>query len=271
MVPPQGDRPLPPYQQITAHYRDLINRGDLVDGDRLPPVRQLETQWQVAHATAARAVATLRAEGLVRTGTGGTVVHVRRPAAPAQRPSRAGEPADLDAAVAVFHTVADLAALLSRLPADTPVQVADCLREDPRIHTTAGPVRLVYALEREDGPDKNKPAVVTLGAFYTLADRSVPDVTVPVSPYDRAVEAVHAADYDALFAAFRQMLHFVAGSIDGQEDAALYEEVIEDNPHLAARAELEAQLLREAAARLDTLRSHIDEQLGAPGESRPNR
>lgn len=77
---PQVHRPLPPYAQITQHYRDLIKRGVLKDGDRLPSARQLVAEWNVAHATAAKVLATLRAEGLVTTttgGGGGTVVSVR--------------------------------------------------------------------------------------------------------------------------------------------------------------------------------------------------
>lgn len=77
---PKVERTLPPYLQITRHYRDLIRRGELRDGDRLPSARQLVDQWGVAHATAAKVLATLRAEGLVQTtsgGAGGTVVAVR--------------------------------------------------------------------------------------------------------------------------------------------------------------------------------------------------
>lgn len=77
---PQVERPLPPYLQITQHYRDLIQSGELRDGDRLPSARQLVEQWGVAHATAAKVLATLRAEGLVKTtsgGAGGTVVSVQ--------------------------------------------------------------------------------------------------------------------------------------------------------------------------------------------------
>jgi len=67
----------PPYLQIAAHFRDQIKRGQLQDGDRLPSVRQIVTQWDVAHATAAKALTILRTEGLVTTipgGAGGTIV-----------------------------------------------------------------------------------------------------------------------------------------------------------------------------------------------------
>lgn len=77
---PKVQRPLPPYLQITEHYRNLIRRGELQDGDRIPSTRQLVEQWGVAHATAARVLSTLRAEGLVTTtpgGGGGTIVNVQ--------------------------------------------------------------------------------------------------------------------------------------------------------------------------------------------------
>lgn len=76
---PKLQRPVPPYLQITEHYRDLIKNGQLKDGDRLPSARQLVEEWGVAHATAAKVLSTLRAEGLVRTtsgGGGGTVVNI---------------------------------------------------------------------------------------------------------------------------------------------------------------------------------------------------
>lgn len=74
---PRVQRPQPPYLQVAQHYRDLIQRGELREGDRLPSARQLTEEWGVAHATAAKVLATLRAEGLVRTipgGGGGTIV-----------------------------------------------------------------------------------------------------------------------------------------------------------------------------------------------------
>jgi len=74
---PELERPPPPYLQIVAHYRDLIRTGQLKDGDKIPSARQLVEQWQIAQATAAKVLTTLRTEGLVTTmsgGAGGTVV-----------------------------------------------------------------------------------------------------------------------------------------------------------------------------------------------------
>ena len=74
---PELERPPPPYLQIVEHYRALIRDGRLGDGERLPSTRELARQWQVAHATAAKVLGTLRAEGLVTArsgGAGGTLV-----------------------------------------------------------------------------------------------------------------------------------------------------------------------------------------------------
>lgn len=63
------------------------------------------------------------------------------------------------------------------------------------------------------------------------------------------------------------MLRPIAGLVDGKDDDVLYAQ-IEDNPQPSARAELEAQLLREAADRLDTLRQRIGEHLATPPTGR---
>lgn len=50
-------------------------RGELAAGDRLPSERELVETWEVAKATANKAIAALKVEGLVETRIGsGTVV-----------------------------------------------------------------------------------------------------------------------------------------------------------------------------------------------------
>lgn len=64
-----------PSQRIAAALRERIASGELKPGDRVPSTRQLVRDWGVAMATASRALATLRDEGVVITRTGsGTVV-----------------------------------------------------------------------------------------------------------------------------------------------------------------------------------------------------
>lgn len=84
----------------------------------------------------------------------------------------------------------------------------------------------------------------------------MPATTVAANPYDRAIEAVLAGDDDTMFAALRELLEFVAGSLDGRADASLYEHLAGD-PVLTAQAELDAALLRHAAQRLTALRIRI--------------
>ncbi|GAA0947091.1 TetR/AcrR family transcriptional regulator C-terminal domain-containing protein [Virgisporangium aurantiacum] len=76
----------PPYQRIVADLRRRIAAGELRPGDRVPSTRQLTIRWGVALATATKALATLRQEGLVRAVPRvGTVVAEPAPA-PASRP-----------------------------------------------------------------------------------------------------------------------------------------------------------------------------------------
>jgi AcrR family transcriptional regulator len=76
-----GDVNLPPYAQIAAELRDQIEKGTLAPGDRVPSTREITQRWGVAMATATKALAALRQEGIVRPIPGvGTVVGGRRPA-----------------------------------------------------------------------------------------------------------------------------------------------------------------------------------------------
>jgi DNA-binding transcriptional regulator YhcF (GntR family) len=75
----------PPYRRIVEEIRGRIHTGELRPGERIPSVRQLARSWGVAAATATKAMAALREDGLVEAKVGsGTVVSVQRkqPAAP---------------------------------------------------------------------------------------------------------------------------------------------------------------------------------------------
>jgi DNA-binding transcriptional regulator YhcF (GntR family) len=74
----------PAYLRIADAIRHRIATGDLHPGDRVPSTRQVVRDFGVAMATATRALAVLRDEGLVVTRSGsGTVV--RTPDPPARR------------------------------------------------------------------------------------------------------------------------------------------------------------------------------------------
>jgi DNA-binding transcriptional regulator YhcF (GntR family) len=71
---------LPRYAQIAAELRDQIEKGTLAPGDRVPSTREITQRWGVAMATATKALAALRQEGIVRPIPGvGTVVGDRQP------------------------------------------------------------------------------------------------------------------------------------------------------------------------------------------------
>ncbi|MFC8128779.1 TetR/AcrR family transcriptional regulator C-terminal domain-containing protein [Streptomyces sp. NPDC057302] len=65
----------PPYLRIARDIRLRIDSGDLAPGDRVPSTRRITEEWGVAMATATKALAALKQEGLVRAVPGvGTVV-----------------------------------------------------------------------------------------------------------------------------------------------------------------------------------------------------
>ena len=76
----------PPYARIAAELRDQIERGQLRPGQRVPSTREITARWGVAMATASKALAALRQDGLVHPVPGvGTVVS--DPAAVPGRPT----------------------------------------------------------------------------------------------------------------------------------------------------------------------------------------
>ncbi len=67
--------PTPPFEQVRAQLAAQISSGELAAGTRLPPVRRLADDLQLAANTVARAYRELEAAGLVETrGRGGTIV-----------------------------------------------------------------------------------------------------------------------------------------------------------------------------------------------------
>lgn len=83
----------PPYARIAADLRRRIAEGELAPGDRVPSTRQVAAQWGVALATATRALAELRREGLVRAEprVGTVVAEPPRPSRPRREPPRGRE------------------------------------------------------------------------------------------------------------------------------------------------------------------------------------
>jgi len=65
------------YEEIAAHYRRLIQDGELSPGDSLPSLRKVCDEFSVAMATANRAFQLLKSEGLTEATSEGTVVAAR--------------------------------------------------------------------------------------------------------------------------------------------------------------------------------------------------
>jgi GntR family transcriptional regulator len=61
---------VPPYEQIRAQLASLIVTGRLVEGERLPTVRQLAADLGLAPGTVARAYRELEAAEMIRTRRG---------------------------------------------------------------------------------------------------------------------------------------------------------------------------------------------------------
>jgi DNA-binding transcriptional regulator YhcF (GntR family) len=66
-VVPRSVKQGPPYLEIAAEIRRRIAGGQLRAGGRVPSTRQIARDWQVAAATATKALTTLRHEGLIRS------------------------------------------------------------------------------------------------------------------------------------------------------------------------------------------------------------
>jgi DNA-binding GntR family transcriptional regulator len=69
--------PIRRYEEIAAHYRRLIQDGDLAPGDPLPSLRKVCDEFNVAMGTANRAFQVLKAEHLTEATSEGTVVAPR--------------------------------------------------------------------------------------------------------------------------------------------------------------------------------------------------
>ncbi|MFC4500474.1 MULTISPECIES: GntR family transcriptional regulator [Streptomyces] len=73
---------VPPYEQIRAQLAALIRTARLVEGDRLPTVRQLAADLGLAPGTVARAYRELEAAALIRTRRGAGTRVAALPSAP---------------------------------------------------------------------------------------------------------------------------------------------------------------------------------------------
>jgi DNA-binding transcriptional ArsR family regulator len=73
-----ADQAAPAHVRLAAVLRDQIEAGDLAPGDQLPIAQVLVEQYDVSRRTVSRALADLRAEGLVASGRNSRWVVVDR-------------------------------------------------------------------------------------------------------------------------------------------------------------------------------------------------
>lgn len=64
----------PPYVQVADEIRRQIVSGKLQPGEAIPSVRELSAEWDIARATAEKAVGLLKAQGLVTSRPGASTV-----------------------------------------------------------------------------------------------------------------------------------------------------------------------------------------------------
>ena len=97
-----------PYLRIAAELRDRIASGELRPGDHVPSIRRLAEDHGVAIATATRAMATLRDEGLVQARVGaGTVVSARVGARAVRSPAAVQPPLGREQVLSAAIAIAD--------------------------------------------------------------------------------------------------------------------------------------------------------------------
>lgn len=82
---PEVQRPDPPYRQIAMHYQQLIERGDLREGQRLPTINAIADEWKVSKATAGNAITALQRGGYVWSSQQGTYVTATHGTTPTSR------------------------------------------------------------------------------------------------------------------------------------------------------------------------------------------
>ncbi|MEV7781371.1 FCD domain-containing protein [Kitasatospora sp. NPDC088351] len=91
-------------QRLAGRIHRLIEDGQLAEGDRIPPERELADTWRVSRATVREALRELELRGLVdrRPGRGTIVAGIARPAL------RDWQLGDMDSAARLIHEVMDL-------------------------------------------------------------------------------------------------------------------------------------------------------------------
>ncbi|RKF23891.1 hypothetical protein [Micromonospora globbae] len=178
-----------------------------------------------------------------------------------------------------IRTAGQLARLMDRLPADTPITVAGTTHIDQDLPTDYRPTRTITIarvapvsdtpVNADDGDQLDDitailPAV-ELGAVVVAGNAlGVSVAAVPAPAYERAVEALAVGEPCIALEAQVRLLTWMAKSIgarrlddlDGRDEVDGIQRWIDD-PELLAALSVEAERLRQAAARLVALHARV--------------
>ena len=178
---------------------------------------------------------------------------------------------------AQFTCAGELAALMAALPPDTPVRVGETVHIDPALewdetpNTTAAAATVVDLVDLVDAVDDDGrirrygrvvPGV-ELGAYIIADGAVVPERTRPFPPHERAVDAIQHGALGVVLDADVELLTWMAGMLRDPEptgpiDTDTAPAWITDID-LREQLGIEAERLRQSAARLTALRARIVE------------
>ncbi|MFI5838024.1 hypothetical protein ACIA5A_30575 [Micromonospora sp. NPDC051300] len=164
-------------------------------------------------------------------------------------------------------TIGQLIEVLSRLPADTPLTVAEytmaaaglSYADEEETLAVVRPAALTTRTSR--GPSEialyDPPLVagVELGACRIAEGAPLPQDMTPWCPHERVVAMMHAGEPVAMLDGCQQLVDDVAGWL-GRDDESLLEWTA-DTPDLRDQIEIEGLRLAHAARRLAQLRDQI--------------
>jgi GntR family transcriptional regulator len=168
----------PGYADIAAHYRKLIEDGELLPGQTMPPMSQVKEQFGVSITTANRAYRLLKDEGLTTSRPGAETVVASRPSVAATATARLERIARTGKAYAPGETSANHTAALR-----------SC--HDPMVAEHLG-IELgdEIILRTRVFLRNGKPAIAALSCIHMRALADVPELLQP-QPFDRFWQEIY--------------------------------------------------------------------------------
>jgi hypothetical protein len=164
-------------------------------------------------------------------------------------------------------TTGQLIDVLSRLPADTPLTVAQyamaagglTYADDEDAVAVVWPATLTQRTPRQPGEippyDMSTVAGVELGACLVAQGAPLPQDMAPWCPHERVAAMMQAGEPVAMLAGCQELVDDVAGWL-GRDDESLLEWTA-DTPDLREQIEIEGRRLAHAAQRLAQLRDQV--------------